>query len=128
MQRVPYGDFVGLENVYLEDSYVLDIQIRVSSVLFVILAVLTEEHPEFSPPPPEQQYCYRRAELSFSDAKRIECVLESITAATDVTETVDYGNIDEFYLADGQYHLSGDWGRLAIRSTAPLLQVSVLKH
>lgn len=56
MQRVPYSQFAGFEKVYLEDSYVLDIQVRISSVLLVILVVLTEEHPDFSPPSAEQQY------------------------------------------------------------------------
>ena len=33
---------------------------------------------------------------------------------TDATGTVDYGNIDEFYLTDEHYYLSGDWVKLKI--------------
>jgi len=36
---------------------------------------------------------------------------------TDATGEVDYGNIDEFYLADEHYYLSGDWGKLKIKSS-----------
>lgn len=28
----------------------------------------------------------------------------------DATGEYDYGNIDEFYIEDDSYHLSGDWG------------------
>ena len=42
---------------------------------------------------------------------------------TDARGTVDYGNIDEFYLTDDHYWLSGDWGKLQIKSSAPSLDL-----
>ena len=37
----------------------------------------------------------------------------------------DYGNIDEFYLTNGHYYLSGDWGELEIISAPPVLTLTV---
>lgn len=123
MQRVPYSQFRGFEYVYLEDSYVLDIQINPSSVEFSLLVVFTEQHPLYSPPLPGEQYCYRSGLLRFPNVERVEWLEKSMMPSTDATGAVDYGNIDEFYLADGHYYLSGDWGRLEIKSSPPSLEV-----
>ena len=37
----------------------------------------------------------------------------------DPSGEVDYGNIDAFYLVDGNYHIAGEWGVLHIVSSAP---------
>ena len=46
---------------------------------------------------------------------------KSMKPYTDATGTVDYGNIDEFYLIEEHYYLSGDWGKLKITSSPPML-------
>jgi hypothetical protein len=123
MERIPYYQFEGLEHVYLEDSYVLDIRTDPMSVEFSLCVVLTEEHPLYRSPLSGEQYCYRRGLLRFSHVERVEWMEKSIMSSTDATGAVDYGNIDEFYLADGHYYLSGDWGRLEIKSLPPSLEV-----
>lgn len=123
MERVPYYQLQGLEHVYLEDSYVLDIQSSPSSVEFSLSVVLTEQHPLYSSPRPGEQYCYRNGLLRFSNVDRVEWLEKSMIPSTDATGAVDYGNIDEFYLTDKHYYLSGDWGRLKIRSSPPSLEI-----
>jgi hypothetical protein len=123
MERVPYYQLKGLEHVYLEDSYVLGIQINSSSVEFSLSLVLTEQHPLYSPPLPSEQYCYRSGLLRFPDVERVKWLEKLMRPYTDATGTVDYGNIDEFYLADGHYYLSGDWGKVEIKSSPPSLEI-----
>jgi hypothetical protein len=123
MERIPYYQLEGLEHVYLEDSYVLDIRTTSTSVEFSLCVVLTEEHRLYRSPLPGEQYCYRSGLLCFSNVERVEWMEKSIVPSTDATGTVDYGNIDEFYLSDGHYYLSGDWGRLEIKSSPPSLEV-----
>src|SRR5882672_6810127 len=119
MERVPYYQLRGLEHVYLEDSYVLDIQISPSCIEFSLLLVLTEQHPLYSPPPPDEQYCYRKAVLRFPNVERVEWLEKSLRPYTDATGTVDYGNIDEFLMEGEHYYISGDWGKLKIKSSPP---------
>ena len=123
MEHIPYYQLEGFEHVYLEDSYVLDIRTDSTSVEFSLCVVLTEEHPLYRAPLAGEQYCYRRGLLRFPHVERVEWMEKSIMPSTDATGAVDYGNIDEFYLADGHYYLRGDWGRLEIKSSPPSLQV-----
>lgn len=123
MERIHYYQLEGLEHVYLEDSYVLDIRTDPTSVEFSLCVVLTEDHLLYRSPLPGEQYCYRRGLLRFPNVERVEWLEKSMMPSTDATGAVDYGNIDEFYLADGHYYLSGDWGRLEIKSSPPSLEV-----
>lgn len=123
MDRVPYYQLQGLEHVYLEDSYVLDIQTNRSSVEFSLSVVLTDQHPLYKSPLPGEQYCYRNGLLSFPNVGRVKWIEKSMMPSTDATGEVDYGNIDEFFRTDGHYYLSGDWGRLEIESSPPSLEI-----
>lgn len=119
--RVPYSDLPGLEHVYLEDSYVLDLRIASDSVEFELNAVLTPEHPLYEAPLPHQQYCMRRAALRFPNATVISANRSRAKPAVDAAGEVDYGNIDVFYRRGTAYHLSGEWGDLELVSDPPLL-------
>jgi hypothetical protein len=121
IQRVPYNQFSGLEHVFLEDSYVLHIKIDLLSVEFSLLVVLNEQHPLYHPPQTNEQYCYRHGRLLFQNVQRVEWLEKSIKPYTDAIGSVDYGNVDQFYLANDHYYLEGDWGKLKITSAPPSL-------
>jgi hypothetical protein len=123
MEHVPYYQLQGLEHVYLEDSYVLDIKTDPSSVEFSLLVVLNEQHPLYEPPRPDEQYCYRKALLRFPETERVEWLERSMKPYTDASGEIDYGNIDEFYQTNGNYYLNGDWGKLEIKSSPPSLEI-----
>ena len=74
MERVPYYQLKGLEHVYLEDSYVLDIRTDFQSVEFSLSVVLTEQHPLYLPALPGEQYCYRSGILRFRNVERAEWI------------------------------------------------------
>jgi len=120
---MPYTQLPGFEHVYLEDSYVLDLQINRSSVEFSLLVVLLEQHRLYKPPTPDEQYCYRSGWLRFPNVERTEWLEKSVKPYTDATGTVDYGNIDEFFAVDRHYYIRGDWGELEIVSSPPMLQI-----
>lgn len=110
MERLNYWQFPGFENIYLEDSYVLSINAK-TSIQILLEAVLTENHSLYTQPLPGEQYCYRRMIVNFPHPQTI----------ADPDGSVDYGNIDEFFRADGKYYLRGEWGELTIVSDPPLL-------
>lgn len=114
-----YQTLPGLAEVYLEDSFVLGIREDEGSLTFDLDAVLTERHPNYTPPPPDEQYCYVPASLSFTQPEDIEWISRTRAAYRDANDEIDYGNID-FLTVDGTtYHLGGDWGEVTIRSSVP---------
>ena len=117
-----YYEFHSLEHVYLEDSYVLDIQTEPDSVEISVETVLTESHPQYSDPLPGERYCYRNGRICFRNAKRITWVKKSMILMPDLVGPPDYGNIDAFYFSEGSYHLIGGWGELDIVSSEPLFE------
>jgi hypothetical protein len=117
-----YHQLAGLENLYLEDSYVLGLRELESSIEFDILAVLTKAHPLYSPPGELEQHCYRRACLVFRNAYSVEWVTHSFAPIKDGAGEIDYGNIDTFTEDNGAYFLSGEWGKVAIRADPPLIE------
>ena len=117
-----YYEFHTLEHVYLEDSWVLDIQTGPDSVEITLETVLTPSHPEYSDPPPNEQYCYRNGRICFQNAKRITWTNKSMIPNPEPGSPPDYGNIDVFYFSEGSYHLIGEWGELEIVSCEPLFE------
>ena len=118
-----YYEFHSLEHIYLEDSYVLDIQTEPDTVEISVETVLTANHPQYSDPLPGEQYCYRNGRICFQNPKRITWVKKSMILMPDLVGPPDYGNIDVFYFSEGSYHLIGEWGELEIVSSEPLFEL-----
>jgi hypothetical protein len=110
----PYHDLPGLEHIYLEDSYVLRVHWAESSLTFWLEAVLTEGHPDYTPPKPGEQYCYRRCRLSFFQPDDVRWEALDTLAAVDAAGGLDLGNIDSFQELGGQYYLEGGWGNVIV--------------
>jgi hypothetical protein len=104
----------GLEFIYLEDSFVLDIVATPGAVKFEMDFVLTAEHPEYAQPNANEQYCYRRGSLNFERAS--ECVWrdQGLPPARDADDELDFGNIDSFSWQSDSFSLEGDWGTMTI--------------
>ena len=121
--RREYHQLSGFEEFYFEDSYVLGINTLPETVEIILSAVLTERHPLYSAPLPDEQYCYRRIRIVFPEAKTISWVDKFMFPYTDANGEVDFGNIDEFCELDGHYLLAGDWGKLDIVSSEPVAEI-----
>ena len=117
-----YYEFPSLEHVYLEDSWVLDIQTGPDSVEITLETVLTESHPEYSDPPPDEQYCYRNGRICFQNAKRITWINKSMVPSPELVGPPTYGNVDALYFSEDSYHVTGEWGELDIVSCEPLFE------
>ncbi|WP_290061623.1 hypothetical protein [Amycolatopsis solani] len=113
-----YTDFPGLANVYLEDSFVLAIDVTPTSLSFRLEAVLTPSHPRYHDPRPGEAHCCADAVLTIAEATKIEWVTRSSQSYRDATGEEDFGNIDSLRRHDGHYELAGDWGHVRIHSKA----------
>jgi hypothetical protein len=113
-----------LEHVYLEDSYVLSIQEENNSITFLLETVLLEEHPLYTEPLVSEAHCYKEGTLSFPNTQSYSLVRSNAEPVKDPDGSVDYGNIDEMYLKDSAYFLSGEWGTLTITSDSPIITLT----
>jgi hypothetical protein len=91
-----YPEWPGLEAVYLDDSWVLGIHESESALRFELEAVLSEDHPQWSPPKPGEQYAYLRLDLVFANPRRVEWIERRMNPIFGPDGEVDYGNIDSF--------------------------------
>lgn len=112
----PYRELAALRGVYLEESYVLDIEAHPASLVVVLDLVLTVEHLDYRDPIDGEQYCYRRGSLTFGGISECRWSEQGRPPAVDATGERDYGNIDTFEWDNGRYILEGDWGHLDIRA------------
>jgi hypothetical protein len=108
-----------LQEIYLEDSYVLDVTESAGELRFDLDAVLTEAHPRWTHPKPGEQYCYLRLSLVFAGPRRVDWLRRTMRPARDASGEVDYGNIDSLTRDGKVYELTGDWGHVLVDSEPP---------
>jgi hypothetical protein len=53
-----YGDLPGFEHIYLEDSFVLDVEAHPGVVYVDVDAVLRESHPLYERPPASEMFAF----------------------------------------------------------------------
>ena len=51
--------------------------------------VLTENYPSYAPPSFQEQYCYKKAKLRFSNAKQIKWIEKTNVFFTDANNEID---------------------------------------
>lgn len=116
--KMKYYDIKGFEHIYLEDSYVLKIfeQSTEKSLVFSMELVLTEKHPSYTLAKKSEQYCYKNADIIFTDAYSIVWITKDFKPNINRDGTMDFGNIDSFIVLEDEYHLLGEWGEVIIKS------------
>ncbi|MCM3657279.1 hypothetical protein M3147_08450 [Agromyces mediolanus] len=123
-ETVDYSGIPGLEDLSFEDSWVLEIVRHADRIVFRVDAVLTESHPEFAPPPPGEQYCYRRGALVFDSIRTLLWSADGLVrAGIDPSGETDLGSIDSFSKVGEAYVVVGDFGTLTIESEAPVFLI-----
>jgi hypothetical protein len=118
-QAGDYPGIPGFEHVYLEDSFVLDIEIRYRHIRFSMDLVLTPGHPEYRAPEVGEHHCYRRGRIDFDDVTEVHWVGQIGPPALDAAGEADLGGIDSFISRGKSFALEGDWGQMEIVSSPP---------
>ncbi|GJM41427.1 MAG: hypothetical protein DHS20C20_17090 [Ardenticatenaceae bacterium] len=121
MEKYHYFEFEGFQYVYLEDSFVLEIRESQNEFLLMLEVVLTEKHPLYSLPTPSEMYCYKTASINFPDVKAIDWQVKNSSKYLDANGEYDLGNIDSFFFEGDYYFLDGDWGKVKIKSSKPVI-------
>jgi len=112
---IDYTEFPGLEELYLEeDSYILGIKEVATAVIFTVDAVLTPEHPQYHPPGPDEQNCYKRITITFSDISKVNWVVRDMQVHRDASGEPDLGIFYRIVRIEGYFELSGEFGEIHI--------------
>ncbi|MCE1177656.1 MAG: hypothetical protein LWW86_01275 [Micrococcales bacterium] len=109
-----YSDLDGFADLYLEDSWVLDLVARPGVFEVEADLVLRQGHSEYVPPLAGEQYCYRKGVISFSAVSDLEWTHQGAPAAVDATGTTDFGTFTMFGTTPDGYLLDGDFGTIRI--------------
>lgn len=117
-----YSSFSGFEDVYLEDTWVLEIQRTGNKFVFHVDLVLTSGHADYVPRLSGEQYCYRHARIVFDDLRSLNWTGARLVAAQDSTGEFDLGTIDFLSYADSKYSIEGDFGSIVLVSSAPRIE------
>lgn len=112
-----------LEHVYLEDSYVLDIDTRGGEVRVDLEAVVVPGHPAYRPPRAGEHNCYLAGVLRFTGARDVDLLRSGRAPSVDPDGSPDYGNVDVFRVDGEWFELHGDWGSLRLRADPPEFDV-----
>lgn len=121
--KVNYYEFAAFENVFLEDSFVLDLTITPLIFTIDLELVLTQNHSLYHKPLPNEAHCYRKARILFINVKSLIWTNKIQTPNKDITGETDFGNIESFILSDGIYKIDGEIGNIEVVGDAPKLEV-----
>ena len=102
-----------LSNIYLEDSYVLEIREYGCALEFEMEFVLLEKHPFYSKPHDNEMHCYREGLIRLKNCRKIEWEHRAHTQKSPFSNN-DFGNIDVFYKDQNQIRIEGDWGKVCV--------------
>ena len=112
-----YFNIEVLKDIYLEDSYVLEIIEQSDKILFKIDFVLCESHPFYKAPKINERYCYHLGEIVFAELEKISWIEKNTeNYSYDANNEKDLGNIDSFFYEGNKYFLEGSWGEVIIKS------------
>jgi hypothetical protein len=111
-----YTEIDGLENIVLEESYVLGITATPGHLVFRVDFVLTADHPLYRPPAAGNTECTRTGEISFEAVESLQWSGQGAPPARDASGEIDYGHIELFEWKPGCYRLEGDWGFIEVAS------------
>lgn len=107
-----YWEIAGLEDVYLEDSWVIDIVSRPGMLWLEIDLVLRESHPLFMAPKPGEQHCYKRGRLIFRKVTELHWTDQGRPPALGPAGERDYGSVDEMTIDGNRFRATGDFGTM----------------
>ena len=118
-----YQELDGFADVYLEDSFVLEIRATPGHLTFEVELVLTPRHPSYHPPAPGEQACYARATIQFPQVRELVWSGQGTPPAVDASGSKDYGGFDALFWNGSAFHVEGDWGVIDVSSAVPVIRL-----
>ena len=109
---------------YLEDSYFMGMVCDGSDLHLEVLFALTTDHPQYAPPRPGEQHCYRRGQLLLSGPSAIKAKPQHIPSImTDPDGRLDLGSIELHRTPSGAIIIVTEWFELTAKVTSLTIQL-----
>ncbi|MFI7402961.1 hypothetical protein ACIBW9_21240 [Streptomyces sp. NPDC049541] len=121
-EKVDYAQLDGFANVYLEDSFVLEVKATPGLLVLEVELVLAPQHPAYHPPAPGEQHCYARATIEFPNVRNLMWADQGTPPAVDASGAKDFGGIDALFWNGSVFHVEGDWGAIDVASAPPVVR------
>lgn len=118
---IPYHELAGLEQVYLEDSFVLGVEVLPGIVKIQLDVVLREGHPDYAAPEAGEEYCFRRGILNLEEVSEVTWRMPEGRPAVDASGETDYGGIDSYEVDGSTHRIVGEIGVLSVTCGTHLL-------
>ncbi|MFV0317865.1 MAG: hypothetical protein ACK5O2_13010 [Microthrixaceae bacterium] len=109
-----YYELPGLEQIYLEDSFVLGVAILPGSVRVQLDVVLREGHPSYVAPVDNEQYCFRKGALTLEEVSEVTWYMPPGPPAIDASGDTDYGGVDSYEVEGSVHRITGEIGELTV--------------
>lgn len=100
--------------VDLDESYVLDVSARPSTIELRLDLVLLPFHPHYRPPGPDEHACYRRAILQINGIRTLSWTGQGRKPSRDATGEIDFGYIVLLRCDPPSVALEGGFGRIEV--------------
>ena len=104
------------KGIDLSDSFVISWSQKKNDLIFNIEASIWPDSKYYEEPKTDEYTCYRPAQLTFTNTKKITGLLKmkQVAPSTDANGEKDYGNIDTLEIINGNYLIIGDFGQVSI--------------
>ena len=114
-----------LDNVMLQDTWVLGWQQDGDRLVFTVEASLWPGHPSYEPPKPGEWTCYKRGRVAFDGVQAVQGLLDlrEVPGHTDPDGSQDYGSIDVLGVIEGGYRIAGEFGDVVVRAKSVRLEL-----
>lgn len=120
-----YWDLPDLREIYLENSWVLNVAAEPGTLKFTMEFVLREDHPDYRSPKQGEKFCYLPGLLIFRHVTTLSWDGPSVHPAVDANGEKDYGSVDQFRIETSGYRLIGDFGDIHVTSAVPEVSLSI---
>jgi hypothetical protein len=119
----PYLELPELAEIVLEESWVRGVVAEPGVVRFDVEFVLTERHPHYRAPFPNELFCHNRGTLLISGVTRSVWAAQGAPPAHDANGETDFGHIDALTWDAEHLALEGDWGQMELDATSIQVQL-----
>lgn len=114
----PYQSIPFLHEIYLEESILFDLVIRLGSVRLESDFVLRPGHELYQGPRAGERYRFERGALEFSGVLSVQWLWHGIVPGTDRNGELDYGTFDRLDHDGWDYEVEGSFGLLKVTAAA----------
>jgi hypothetical protein len=94
---------------YLEDSFFLGAVAEGGNLRLSFLFALTADNPDYAPPRPGEQHCYREGSIVLEDPSIVDWRPGKPTITRDPDGTFDFGTIELYRRGPNRFRFVTQW-------------------